>query len=604
MELAITFSPLDDASALGYYRRLACANALWNWKELARLAEVSPSRTGLLGQPEHVAEVLRLDPAWTQDLTQREATARGWRGLHRRGHDAVCPDCLQESGHLRVYWEHAYAVACHRHGKLLTDRCEACGEYLAHTREHIEFCQCGHDLRSQFCAAASPAQLWLANLLATDGASSGAFEPHLRSVTVSDASLMVRTLCQHADPDAAGPRRNCAAPTSVHEALEFLRPLNTLLADWPTKFEAHVSDRIASASPDARTLNSLLGRWYQKLKSVAVQGPLQVFLKPVIDVASREFNGVIDHVTAADLGAETHMAVVTAAKTLGLGRDALVEHLKAGRAHYRTKRFGARGVCYDVPVEEVQRIQALRQRWSSSDMAAAQLGIGPAVLTRMSEVGLVVIDAAWRTDLFKGGPVLLESVMSMEQSVRAHLKKSKTSESTIALRDLNSRNVGDKRAIQSVLRAIHGGELCAVAGGERIGSYRFKVSEVKRYFGRPVLEAGLSVNQLAKLTGWKWETVRHWIDEGLLESHEILLRGQLCRVVMPEQLLAFSQTYVPLTTLAHALDSRSSALLERLGEIRLLGGKPLPSGAVRGALVRMSDLAHAALLPGIRKKGA
>ena len=37
------------------------------------------------------------------------------------------------------------------------------------------------------------------------------------------------------------------------------------------------------------------------------------------------------------------------------------------------------------------------------------------------------------------------------------------------------------------------------------------------------------------------ESIAHWIDEGLLESHEIVLRGQPCRVVMPEQLLAFSR---------------------------------------------------------------
>lgn len=69
---------------------------------------------------------------------------------------------------------------------------------------------------------------------------------------------------------------------------------------------------------------------------------------------------------------------------------------------------------------------------------------------------------------------------------------------------------------------------------------------------------------------------------------------------MPEQLLAFSRTYVPLATLAHTLDSKSSAVLERLGSIPLLGGKLLPNGAVRGALVRLADLAQAALRPALR----
>lgn len=55
MQLAITLTPDDNESPLGYYRRLACENALWNWKELARMAGVSPTRTGLLSQPDYMA---------------------------------------------------------------------------------------------------------------------------------------------------------------------------------------------------------------------------------------------------------------------------------------------------------------------------------------------------------------------------------------------------------------------------------------------------------------------------------------------------------------------------------------------------------------------
>ena len=601
MELIVTFAPHADESPLGYYRRLACENALWNWKELAKMAGVSPSRTGLLSEPEYIAEALHLSPEWTLEMSSREAQARAWRSLHRFGHDAVCPQCLDESPHLRRHWEHGYAVACSRHGTLLIDRCPSCGDFLSHDRERIEHCHCGNDLRSTTRDAASPTQLWLASQLSGECTPPGANIPDLTGVSVNDLSTLIRTLCKNADTAVSGPRRNAASPRAVQEAIELLSPLEQLLADWPHGFERHVGERLASADPLARTLNTALGSWYQQLKSVAHAGPLQVFLRPVIEVANREFNGVIDHVTATDLGTDTHLTLVKAAKTLGLGRDALGQHLKAGRASYRTRRFGTRGVCYEMPEEEVARLLAERQRWTSTDAAAAHLGIGEAVLKQLGEVGIVATDVNWRSDLLKGGPVLHESVEALEQAVRAHLKKSRTSESTISLRELNSRKVGDKRAIQGALRAIRNGELCAVAGGERIGSFRFKVSEVKRYFGRPVLEAGLSVNQLAKLTGWKWESIRHWIDQGLLGSHEISLRGQPCQVVMPEQLLTFSQTYVPLVTLAHALDSKSSALLERLGGIELLGGKPLPSGAVRGALVRLSDLAKAALLPGLRE---
>ena len=603
MELTITFPPLEDESPLGYYRRLACENTLWSWKELAHAVGVSPSRTGLLSQPEYVAEALHLEPAWTQEMLAREATTRSWRSLHRFGHDAVCPDCLTSSVYLRSTWEHGFAVACPGHGKRLVDRCPACGDFLSHNRERIELCQCGHDLRTIQAERATPAQRWLASLLATDGSTTGGIEPCIAKADIVSVVQLIRTLCQQFDVSVTGPRKNAAAPRSVQEAILFLGPLDHLLTDWPHRFEAHVSERIAAGNPEARTLNSLLGRWYQQVKGASSSTPLQVFLKAVIQVATRDFNGIVDHLAAAEIGVETHLALATAAKQLGIGRDSLVQHLKSGNAAYRTRRLGTRGLCYEMPVEEVARLTAARERWVSIDSASALLGIGPSILARLGSIGLVTVDINWREDLTKGGPVLFDSLTAFETRARAHVNKVKTSESTIAIKELNSRRIGDKKAIESVLRGISNGELCAVGAGEKLGSLRYKVSEVKRYFGRPVLDAGLSVNQLAKLTGWKWESIRHWIDEGLLESHEITLRGQPCKVVMPEQLLAFSQTYVPLVTLAHALDSKSSALLERLGGIKLLGGKPLPGGAVRGALVRLSDLARAALLPGLKEQG-
>ncbi len=593
MELSITFPPKADESPLGYYRRLAADNALWSWKELARMAGVSPSRTGLLSQADYLAETLGLEPQWTHALTQREARQRSWRGLHRHGHDAVCPSCLLESVHLKAQWEHAYAVACHKHGMLLVDQCPACGDFLSHDRDRIELCRCGHDLRSVVIEPATSAQVWLAKLL-DEGHTIGLL-PTLADVANTDVSQLARLLCQRVDPSEPGPRRNSASPRTVREAIEFLKPLDSLLGHWPQAFESHVAHRLGTARPDARTLNAALGRWYQQLKALASGGPCEVFLVHVIQVAARDFNGIVDHVTAAQLNEDTHMPVAAVAKSLGMGRDTLVQHLKEGRAGYRTLRRGTRGLCYEVPLDEVARLQQERQKWTSLDEAEKRMGVSRSVLESLAEAGQVQFDVSWRTQLLKGGPVLGGSLDAFEARVRQYLRRKKTSESTIALRELTSRRVGDKRALLAVMQAIGSGELRAVAVGERVGSFRFLASDIKRYYGRPVLESGLSVNQLARLTGWKWESIKHWIDDGLLESHEITLRGQLCRVVMPEQLLAFSQSYVPLATLARVLDSKSSALLERLGGIELTGGKPLPNGTVRGALVRMSDLAAAAL---------
>jgi hypothetical protein len=269
MELPFLFEPKHDESPLGYYRRLSGANALKNWKELATMAEVSPSSTGLLGRPEYVAEMLKIPAHWAQELAMREQELSTLRSLHNSRRDAVCPQCIGEDAYLRFFWGHAYVTACLKHRICLVDHCTACGESLDINRERIEFCSCGQELSYLRGAPASPAQLWLSGLLSSAGAD---LQPQVVGVSVSDLTQLVRTLCLWFDVHGAAPRRNAAAPRSIGEAMEFLAPLELLLADWPKGYEEHVSARIAAGPAQARTIKALLGHWYQKVLSLSLPG--------------------------------------------------------------------------------------------------------------------------------------------------------------------------------------------------------------------------------------------------------------------------------------------------------------------------------------------
>ena len=77
MPLLNTFPPEADESGLGYYRRLAAGNALWGWRELARMAQVSSHRSGLFGRPEFVATQLGLETDWAQQAAAAESAAKG-----------------------------------------------------------------------------------------------------------------------------------------------------------------------------------------------------------------------------------------------------------------------------------------------------------------------------------------------------------------------------------------------------------------------------------------------------------------------------------------------------------------------------------------------
>lgn len=598
MQLISTFPILPTESGLGYYRRLSSDNMLGSWRDLARECGVSVGKTGLFGRPDFVAQSLDLEPAWCREASHRDEVARGWRGLRRAKVEVGCPHCLAASPHMRLSWEHAYMVACPHHKVQLCSHCSACGEALQPGRERIEFCSCGHDLRSEETKPATAAQLWLASLIDSAGATSGGWAPHIEGAKLDLVAMLVRTLCLFADPHVVPAKQNSAPPKSLAESLDFLRPLDALLADWPTRFEEHVSARIAAGMPEARTLNTLLGKWYLQLSGLSGCAPLHPFLEAVNRVASAEFRGVMgrDRGSCNLASGSSHIRAADAARRIGVHRDTLVKRLKRGQMAFRERMYGTKGKVYEVKAAEVEEVLKARADWCTDTGAAERLKTPISTVVRLCEEGLLRFESDWHQDIRKGGPIQVSSVEALASRLQAlPTTVWRQGEKLIALRQISVRQAGDGKAVGAALRAVLEGKILPVKVVDAIGEMQFHLSEVATYFARPVFEAGLSIEGLARLTGWKWESISHWIERGLMESTSIVLRGQACRVVMPNQLLAFCRRYVPLADAARELGTKSSALSERLADVEIVGSLTLPSGSRRGGLIRVGDLARAAL---------
>jgi len=219
------------------------------------------------------------------------------------------------------------------------------------------------------------------------------------------------------------------------------------------------------------------------------------------------------------------------------------------------------------------------------------------VLEQMLAAGVVTGDVNWRTDLLKAGPVKADTISILFNQIQDAADADKDSDGeTLTWAELSSRRMGDKRAIQSAMQAIADGRVKTVQVGKKLGDCVFLRDDVTQFFGTPLLEAGMSIQQLSKLTRWKWESISYWIEEGLLESESIQLRGRPCRVVLPHQLLAFRQSYVPLADLARGMGTKSSAGTKLLPGIELIGARPLPDGAARGGLIKMAELGRLAVI--------
>lgn len=596
MRLIRTFEPFIDESGVGYYRRLSSANGLAGVRELARLCEVSTGKSALLVNPEHVARMLGINPEWARRATERDEVAKVWRSLRRRS-DAVCVDCLRESVYVKACWEHAYVIACLKHRVLLTDRCPACSEQLSERRELIEQCPCGYDLRLSPSSPARPAQVWLGCLIGSDGTSCGGLQPPVHNVSVDVLGLVIRALCSLWNPDS-GQRQNAYAPRTVSESCTFLEPLDALLADWPEGFHAHVRLRLERGNPDGRTLNTRLGKWYAILAAHCVENSLSCFLAEVGRVASQETDLLLglDSASAVTNVDADHILVAEAARRIGVSRGALAQFVKDGRIPSVQKRFGTRGTAYLVAVDDVVQVCEQRKEWASAQDACSHLDVPPSVLSKLAEAGLVIEAKDWRTDVRKGGPYNVKSVLVLAGKLLGACGKQHVQGGPrIALRQLTSRRSGDQRALVAALRAIAEGQILPLNQPSTAGALEYSLQEVGQFFSRPVLEAGLSVQGLAKLTGWKWESIDHWIELGLLRASTITLRGQAARVVAPGDILAFLRTFIPASDLARELGTKPSALTARLGAEHIHGALLLPSGQRRGGLVRVKDLARLAL---------
>lgn len=603
MTLLCTEPPRDE-SGFGYYRRLSAMNAMWSWRDLAGMANVARTRNALINSPEHAAGMLGLEPAWTQRALVLEQSCRKWRGLRRIRTDAICPACLVEAPFIRRHWEHAFVTACARHRLTLLDRCDACGEHLSQDRRRVDQCDCGRDLTAITASSCTDSQRWLAALVESGGQASDGHGPVQQAVDLDKLFLVVRTLCLFVDPEAPPPRRNAASPKSVAEALELLRPLEHLLSNWPTAFEHHVTERIAAGRPDARTLRSLLGPWYAHLKRACATGGLRPFLESIVRVGAKEFHGALGLDSAGNVVMELtgYRRIAKAARDLGVGRDTLLKAAQAGLVAHRTSRFGTRGVVYEIPDAEVHRVHARRQEWISEEEAAVFAAVSPAVLHHMSAADVITTDRNWRHDVFKGGPVLRASLVELHQRVNASAgRPSSVGQRLVSWAQLTSRRMGDAGAIQTAMRAAAAGSLAAVKSVRYIGAAQFLRDDVQPYFGTPLLEAGMSIHQLSNATGWKWESIAHWIELGLLEAGSIVLRGQPCRVVAPEHLLRFRQTYIPVADLARAMGTTSTALSDQLFGLDIMGAKLLPNGTRRGGLLRLAELGHRAVAPAPRR---
>ncbi|MBA5639798.1 hypothetical protein H3H37_22305 [Duganella sp. LX20W] len=102
---------------------------------------------------------------------------------------------------------------------------------------------------------------------------------------------------------------------------------------------------------------------------------------------------------------------------------------------------------------------------------------------------------------------------------------------TVIWANFTSRRMGEKQAIESLMKAILNGEVRAVTPAKHLGDLSFRRSDVSKYFGMPLIESGMTIQQLANATGWKWEPKSSMQTLQLINTSIAIYDMQYCGLV-------------------------------------------------------------------------
>lgn len=595
------FPPHDDEFVIGYLRRLAERNRIDSWQSLVRMAEVTPSRQGVWLYRARLSEYLGLKSKWLDQVMPEKEDGVG---LHapsflRRRMDAVCPECLKEQGYIRRAWSHTYVLACPAHRVRLLDQCPNCQSPLRAERSSIQRCDCGFELGQAKAEPASAFEIWVSARLRRDMTDVPGL-PTLETEQECDGlANLLMLLSSRADPANKIRTSKVAQPRSLEEARRYLAPVEAILGNWPQGMREHVAMRVRAGPQIQSTLVGRLGAWYRSMARHCENGRYESIWTAVSDAIADSFDGKMRGAGSLRFSTgyqRAYMSLHEASQRLGVSRLSLKMAVDKGSLQARVDKASELYTNIQITWDQVEFVKASRERWVSEEVACKLLDVPPSVLRMFVLTEAIACDPVWRGNVLRTGPIDLESVKALASRL-GELGEFREVSDGIALRDIVGRRFNDKSALMSLFRAMASGDIRAYGfggtdGSKRAGSMLFPKSEVVAIVGTATLNASMTLVQVEKATGWKYESLVHWADQGLMEAQTVPMRGQEARTVPAVSLLQFARTYVPVAELASALSTKPSALLPKLKALGLevVGQKEIAAGASRGALVRRADV--------------
>ncbi|MGH1445207.1 MAG: TniQ family protein [Cognatishimia sp.] len=584
--------PGEKESLLGFLRRMAETHAYadvgeflagFGWRYGRPMIEAIDEVENCLGIPE--GALTRICPKAGSD-----EPVLSW-GFQRNHCATVCPVCVSENLPHQQSWQHSLVTACTRHEVRLVSECPLCQAAIDPNKGGYQTCGCGFLFENIPTEDADEFELAISALIAGEmHPARSKLPPSLAFSAPKDISSFLMFLAGDAQNQKTGKPRKVPQPKTAGDARKFLAPLAALLCSWPTGFESEVGRRLKAS--DEKTAPARLGKWYQVL--MAFNEPAYFsFHNALNSVVTDQFNGPYAGSAISDHSKRSWISAAEAARLIGIRAERIVNAVSKGLVDGRIdySGFGHRHTM--IPRHIAEEIKAEREGVFDKTQTREFLGISKNQYWLLEEAGVLLMTVCKELGPLVDGE---HSQQELEKFVqRIAYTAIPFDGETVALRKLNLRFTTDKAGLLAVYQNIAAGDLVptldSVSG--RLANFTFPKEQVQRILKHHRCGGGWTVQEVARITGWKEQCIAHWCDAGLIE-HELGAHSRgLSRIIYPEAVSAFQATYIQVSSLAKLLGTTSRSITKKLEEkgIKTVGsfrdGK-----ATRGLLVAVSDLAE------------
>lgn len=597
----LSFTPapcLPDESLNGYFLRLTEENFLASINALLQPTGVRFKSSYTDIELTAIAECHELDLNLLRQLASYSAVNGSFSDGYflRKAVVPVCPVCLGESGHIRQAWHHELVTACPVHQVQLLHQCPECETPFELNRACVSTCRYGHQITEAAAVSADPANQFVAKVLM--GQVNLQIDPASNAAVPDGADKFLLFL---ANLHLVESQRKGAA-ISLTRSVEINQAAYEIAQELHVRFRTFVQGKVRAANKlESSRFIQNLGSWYRVLNtefaSDCYAAIRAIAYGVIVEEADAPINRKMKQIGAELLGLKSTFTAAEAARLLGSSPDRIVSYVKTGKLPGKILNGKSVEFCL------VDRLAVEAEQRAATGLIAGKdllktLCITRRVRERLLECGVLRRVSEVEKPLFAKGDYLLEDLQALIDRLAQGVRPKESAQS-IGLDDINGNRYSSEQA-NRLYRLIFEGEIRAVAQRSTmhgLAAFRFDLEDLSSQLEEHKSLFEMTITDLTKLTRWKHEAIKSWIDDGLLPHRVDVQRDRRRILISVAQLVTFLSRHIVLADAAQQLGSKSvwlSQSFSRLGVVAN-GGCISRQGVQRGMLLATDALINAAL---------